>query len=81
MAASRALSAASAAAYLAMFAAWPASSTIPWSWHQAAFWVASRASSTSTYAIASGWASPWCAPMGTSQTFRSRAYWLALPRA
>ena len=34
----------------------------------------SRASSSPTFAAASGWAMPWCAPIGVPQTDRSRAY-------
>ena len=63
MAWSRAARAASAAAYLAKLAASPASR--PGVSHaQAAFWVMSRASSTSILALANGWEMPWWRPIG-----------------
>ncbi len=60
MAWSSAARVASAAAYLAMLAASPASGLSPaWSQSQAALSVISRASSTSILALASGWLTPW----------------------
>src|SRR6266511_1397229 len=44
----------------------------PLSYCQAALYVISLASSSSIFTFASGCASPWCAPIGTFQTFRSR---------
>jgi hypothetical protein len=54
-----------------MFEVSPASS--PASYSQAALAVMRRASSTPIFASASGCAIPWCAPIGTRHTFRSRA--------
>ena len=71
MAASTAATAASAAAYLAMLDASPAG--WPWSYSQAAFAVISAASSTSIFALASGWATAWWVPIGLPHTERSRA--------
>jgi MFS family permease len=59
---------ASPAAYLAMFAASPASLSRPESYKAAAFWVISRASSISMWIFASGCARPWCEPIGCSHT-------------
>ena len=63
--------AASAAEYLAMLAASPASGVSPAKSHsQAALSVISRASSTSILALANGWEMPWCRPMGVPHTSR-----------
>ena len=64
---------ASAAAYLAMFAASPAPMSSPASYSVAAFCIISLASSSSILTWASGCARPWCAPIGTLHTVRSRA--------
>ena len=74
--------AASAAAYLAMFADSPAPMSSPASYSVAAFCIISLASSSSTLAFASGCARPWCVPIGLPpQTVRSLAYSTALSRA
>src|SRR6185437_8057811 len=71
MASSSACRQASAAENLAMLEASLAFS--PWSCSQAAFWAISRASSMLILARASGWDTPWWAPIGTPHTWRSRA--------
>ena len=74
IAASSACRPASAAAYLAMFAASPAATrSSAWSCIHAALAVMSRASSTSILATASGCAMPWWRPIGVPQTSRSLA--------
>ena len=51
----------------------------PWSCCQAACLVISAASSVSILALASGWETPWWAPIGSLQTLRSVAYLAAAP--
>ena len=71
---SRVANAASAAAYLAIFAVSPARGESPtWSQYHAALSAITRASSSSILALASGWAIPWCRAMGVPQTSRVRA--------
>src|SRR5664280_1138713 len=73
---------ASAAAYLAMLAASPASGVLPAKSHShAALSVISRASSTSIFALASGWEMPWWRPIGVPHTSRVLAYSAALANA
>ena len=67
---SAAFQTASAEADFAMFAASPYPMSSPASYSAAAFWVISRASSTSTWDSASGCAIAWWAPIGVLKTWR-----------